>query len=103
MPGSSTAVRPGQSSAPLGPPHELLHERAARPVVPSRIPRRDEESWWDRWHLLAAAVACWTFLLLAFAVDHLTAAPHVRNVRTSLVLHNSKYEAAVPLDLKLRG
>jgi DNA-binding Lrp family transcriptional regulator len=30
-------------------------------------------------------------------VTHLTAAPHVRNVRTSLVLHNSKYEAAVPL------
>ena len=26
-------------------------------------------------------------------VTHLTAAPHVRNVRTSLVLHNSKYEA----------
>ena len=33
-------------------------------------------------------------------VTHLTAAPHVRNVRTSLVLHNSKYEAAVPLELK---
>lgn len=30
-------------------------------------------------------------------VARLTAAPHVRNVRTSLVLHNSKYEAAVPL------
>jgi hypothetical protein len=27
----------------------------------------------------------------------------VRNVRTSLVLHNSKYEAAVPLDVKLAG
>jgi DNA-binding Lrp family transcriptional regulator len=36
-------------------------------------------------------------------VTHLTAAPHVRNVRTSLVLHNSKYEAAVPLDLKVPG
>ena len=36
-------------------------------------------------------------------VTHLTAAPHVRNVRTSLVLHNSKYEAAVPLDLKVTG
>jgi DNA-binding Lrp family transcriptional regulator len=36
-------------------------------------------------------------------VTHLTAAPHVRNVRTSLVLHNSKYEAAVPLELKLPG
>ena len=30
-------------------------------------------------------------------VGHLTAAPHVRNVRTSLVLHNSKYEPGVPL------
>lgn len=36
-------------------------------------------------------------------VTHLTAAPHVRNVRTSLVLHNSKYEAAVPLEAKVRG
>jgi DNA-binding Lrp family transcriptional regulator len=36
-------------------------------------------------------------------VTHLTAAPHVRNVRTSLVLHNSKYEAAVPLDVKVPG
>jgi DNA-binding Lrp family transcriptional regulator len=36
-------------------------------------------------------------------VTHLTAAPHVRNVRTSLVLHNSKYEAAVPLDMKAVG
>ena len=33
-------------------------------------------------------------------VAHLTAAPHVRNVRTSLVLRNSKYAAAVPLELK---
>ena len=36
-------------------------------------------------------------------VTHLTAAPHVRNVRTSLVLHNSKYEAAVPLQVKTKG
>lgn len=35
-------------------------------------------------------------------VSHLTAAPHVRNVRTSLVLHNSKYAPAVPLELKTR-
>lgn len=34
-------------------------------------------------------------------VSHLTAAPHVRNVRTSLVLQNSKYAPAVPLELKL--
>lgn len=30
-------------------------------------------------------------------VSRLTAGPHVRNVKTSLVLHNSKDEAAVPL------
>jgi DNA-binding Lrp family transcriptional regulator len=36
-------------------------------------------------------------------VTHLTAAPHVRNVRTSLVLHNSKYDPAVPLDVRGRG
>src|SRR5436309_10891934 len=35
-------------------------------------------------------------------VTHLTGAPHVRNVRTSLVLHNSKYEAAVPVEAKVR-
>jgi DNA-binding Lrp family transcriptional regulator len=34
-------------------------------------------------------------------VGRLTAAPHVRNVRTSLVLRNSKYEAAVPMDGKV--
>ena len=33
-------------------------------------------------------------------VGQLTAAPHVRNVKTSLVLHNSKYEAAVPMEGK---
>ena len=32
-------------------------------------------------------------------VSRLTAAPHVRNVRTSLVLHNSKDAASVPLEL----
>ena len=36
-------------------------------------------------------------------VTHLTAAPHVRNVRTSLVLHNSKYDAAVPLEGKAKN
>ncbi len=33
-------------------------------------------------------------------VTQLTAAPHVRNVRTSLVLQNSKYAAAVPLEAR---
>lgn len=34
-------------------------------------------------------------------VTRLTAAPHVQNVRTSLVLQNSKYAPAVPLELKI--
>jgi Cd2+/Zn2+-exporting ATPase len=34
------------------------------------------ESWWKRWRLVAAAVACWTFLILAFTLDHATSAPH---------------------------
>ena len=34
-------------------------------------------------------------------VARLTAAPHVRNVKTSLVLHNSKDAATVPMELKL--
>jgi DNA-binding Lrp family transcriptional regulator len=34
-------------------------------------------------------------------VSHLTAAPHVRNVRTSLVLHHSKNAPAVPFELKM--
>jgi DNA-binding Lrp family transcriptional regulator len=33
-------------------------------------------------------------------VTELTAAPHVRNVKTSLVLHNSKDAAMVPLELR---
>ena len=36
-------------------------------------------------------------------VSRLTAAPHVRNVRTSLVLHNSKDDAAVPLEVMGRA
>lgn len=36
-------------------------------------------------------------------VAHLTAAPHVRNIRTSLVLGNSKNAAAVPFELKRPG
>lgn len=36
-------------------------------------------------------------------VAHLTAAPHVRNVRTSLVLRTSKNAAAVPFELKRPG
>jgi DNA-binding Lrp family transcriptional regulator len=36
-------------------------------------------------------------------VARLTAGPHVRNVRTSLVLHNSKNEPAVPFETRTRA
>jgi Zn2+/Cd2+-exporting ATPase len=34
------------------------------------------ETWWDRWRLVVAAVSCWSFLIVAFVLDHATAAPH---------------------------
>jgi DNA-binding Lrp family transcriptional regulator len=36
-------------------------------------------------------------------VTELTAAPHVRNVKTSLVLHNSKDAAMVPMELEAKS
>ncbi|HKG25980.1 MAG TPA: heavy metal translocating P-type ATPase [Thermomicrobiales bacterium] len=39
-------------------------------------PESDEETWWEHWRLAIAAAACWALLVVAFAVDHLTAAPH---------------------------
>src|SRR5262252_3896278 len=36
-------------------------------------------------------------------VTELTAAPHVRNVKTSLTLRNSKDEAVVPLEMMMRA
>jgi Cd2+/Zn2+-exporting ATPase len=71
----------------ISPPetHEL-NRAAPRPVSPAiveidtsakaRVARlREHESWWERWRLVAAAVGCWTFLLLAFLLDHLTPLP----------------------------
>jgi Cd2+/Zn2+-exporting ATPase len=37
----------------------------------------EQETWWERWGLMAAAVATWCFLLAAAAIDHLTSLPHV--------------------------
>jgi Cd2+/Zn2+-exporting ATPase len=34
------------------------------------------ETWWKRWRLVVAAVACWSFLILAFTIDHATSTPH---------------------------
>jgi len=44
--------------------------------APPRERAREEESWWDRWHLMAAAVATWVLLIAAAAIDHLTGLPH---------------------------
>jgi Cd2+/Zn2+-exporting ATPase len=42
----------------------------------ARVARlREDEGWWERWQLVAAAVGCWTFLLLAFLLDHFTPLP----------------------------
>jgi Cd2+/Zn2+-exporting ATPase len=35
----------------------------------------DEETWWEQWHLAAAAGLCWLFLLLGAGLDHFTSAP----------------------------
>src|SRR5579884_1016332 len=58
----------------------------ARPK-PERQP--DEETWWARWHLAAAAVACWLFLLLGLVADHLVGAPH----QVTLALYGVAYLA----------
>jgi Cd2+/Zn2+-exporting ATPase len=31
----------------------------------------DDESWWERWQLVVAAVGCWTFLAIALIARHL--------------------------------
>ena len=53
----------------------------------------------DRLHLKCVAPDLKTFQ--AFVAE-LTAAPHVRNVKTSLTLRNSKDAAMVPMDRKTR-
>jgi Zn2+/Cd2+-exporting ATPase len=35
----------------------------------------DEESWWDHWKLVIAAVGCWSFLAVALLTKYLTGAP----------------------------
>ena len=65
------ASRPDVGSATAGVLDEFA-EDAARPIRPGA----DEETLWERWRLMAAAVACWAFLAVGLAVDHLTALPH---------------------------
>jgi Cd2+/Zn2+-exporting ATPase len=37
---------------------------------------REQETWWERWHLMAAAASTWVLLFSAAAIDHLTGLPH---------------------------
>ena len=45
-------------------------------AAPRPAPAADEETWWERWRLVVAAVSCWSLLAAGFALDRLTAAPH---------------------------
>jgi Cd2+/Zn2+-exporting ATPase len=51
---------------------------AVEPAVeaPPARAAREQETWWERWHLMAAAVATWIFLFTAAGIDHLTDLPH---------------------------
>ncbi|MCC6314462.1 MAG: heavy metal translocating P-type ATPase, partial [Thermomicrobiales bacterium] len=49
-----------------------------RPPVaapPIRKSNPEEESWWERWRLVAAAVSCWLFLIAGVAADRLLGQP----------------------------
>ena len=48
----------------------------ATSTLTSARPASEEESWWERWRLVVAAVGCWVALLTALAIDHLTPIPH---------------------------
>ena len=65
---------------PLAPPQPDT-ERTARLVAadhgePPVRPLPERETWRERWQLTAAAASCWALLLVAVALDHLTATPH---------------------------
>ncbi len=60
-----------QTPSPLPQPTDAA-PRPARPVVP----KEEQETFWDQWKLTIAAASCWTFLFVAFALDHLTSTPH---------------------------
>lgn len=62
-------------------PSQPTEQHATAPILPVSDARRgrpviDEETWWQQWRLVVAAVSCWGLLIAAFALDHLTGAPH---------------------------
>ena len=42
--------------------------------TPAPVRRREEEqiSWWEEWHLVVLAVACWAFLIAGVFVERAT-------------------------------
>ncbi|MGI8475343.1 MAG: HAD-IC family P-type ATPase, partial [Thermomicrobiales bacterium] len=49
----------------------------------------EQETWFEQWRLVVAAVSCWTSLLVAFAIDRLASAPHA----AVLALYGAAYLA----------
>ncbi len=72
--GTGTTPDNGLVTEGLGVPPGASPSSSA--ALPSRVLREEEESWWEHWKLVLAAGSCWSFLLVAFALDHLTALPH---------------------------
>ncbi len=81
------AACPASATRPLGAPAVAGAVASVRSIAtpvpspaaarPTRSERSDDGAGaWEHWRLAGAAVACWALLLLAVAVDRLTAAPH---------------------------
>jgi Cd2+/Zn2+-exporting ATPase len=71
----------------------------------ARLLREEEETWWERWKLVLAAVSCWGFLLLALALDHLTALPHplILGLYVAAYLAGGTFSARSAVDDLLHG
>ncbi|MGI9253221.1 MAG: heavy metal translocating P-type ATPase [Thermomicrobiales bacterium] len=73
MPVSAEALDPRAAA-------NLVAERAhdAPPPAPAPTPSKprageeEEETWWDKWQLVVAAVGCWSFLIAGVLVEHFT-------------------------------
>jgi Cd2+/Zn2+-exporting ATPase len=79
---SSTKELNGKGAANLEPPRETEQETFAFPVSPPvlqtstrRKAQDGDESAWDRWRLVVAAIGCWVFIALGLIADHLLGLP----------------------------
>lgn len=68
-------------------------EPAAEQVPSHETPREitqvspEEESWWDRYKLVVAAVGTWTFLAIGLVIEYLTDLPHDYAVAAYIVAY----------------